>query len=184
MFSNMVSAKIIDVDKNYKPYLLDTFNAVNRPLIIPIIYKGKMVNVQARGHAKYLKANRSAMKYKNMWGAKTYFYNKDALDGMKAGDTLYIVEGSTDAMRLAQEGYNAIATMGGIGKIDMLFMELIADFKIIIVPDTDDTGRVGAESVARIASTYQKYKHKKVMLKVLKLPKGIKDVCEYYQHYH
>jgi len=73
----------------------------------------------------------------------------DVLEGVKAGATVYIVEGEKDADNLHALGLTATTNPGGAGKWRPEYGEALRGAHVVILPDGDGSGHRHAEQVAR-----------------------------------
>jgi hypothetical protein len=67
---------------------------------------------------------------------------------VKAGETVYFVEGEKDANRLASIGLAATTTRTA-GKLPDGSSEILRNVDVVILPDNDDPGRKAAEKIAK-----------------------------------
>ena len=158
--------------------LADTFIPTLRPLIIPIFLNNRIVQVQARATKKYMARYPSQPKYKNVRG-RMYPFNTDVIKTLQDGDELYVVEGTTDCMALEQVGLNAVALCGKLNKIDFEVLDKIHHLTIVLLPDTDDAGKIGVEGFGETVLRYKKHTGKVVKWKVKEFPQEYKDIAEY-----
>ena len=158
--------------------LADTFIPTLRPLILPIILNNRIVQVQARATRQYMTKNPSQPKYKNVRG-RMYPFNVDSIETLKDGDELCVVEGITDCMTLTQADFNAMALTGKLNKIDFEVLDRIHHLTVVLLPDTDDAGKIGVEGFADTVLRYKKYTGRAVNWKVKELPPQHKDIADY-----
>ena len=67
-------------------------------------------------------------------------FNLNTLNGLKAGDKLYICEGAFDAMTLEQAGFNAIAILG-VNNFKPESVKLFKGLDVILCLDNDKAGK-------------------------------------------
>jgi len=87
-------------------------------------------------------------------------------------DTVIIVEGEKDAMRLEAEGWLAVSTTGGAGTWNDEWTTLLRDKDVFICYDNDDAGLKGAVKLLTKIPGH---------LVVLPRMKGVKDVCDFFK---
>jgi hypothetical protein len=123
-----ISRKIFDLDKFY--WSPDTHNNLNQRLIIPYLYKNKIVGFTARLH--YTTIDKSIPKYIQQC-PEDFVYNIDNQDDYHRKYVI-VTEGVLDAWMV-----DGVATLGEIGqtKIDII-NRLQKD--VIVCPDRDNKG--------------------------------------------
>ncbi len=139
-------------------------------VIIPFYERGKVVFLQGRNldgkHPKYLNLARDGKP----------MFNAEILESLPDGDKVYLCEGVFDAMRLAQEGYNAVAILGVTDFTDEK-VSLFRRFEVILALDNDDAGREMTQQIAKLFFLTGK------TVSIKQLPDGIKDITDYFlQH--
>lgn len=103
-------------------------------------------------------------------GSEASLFNIEAIS---QSNTVFIVEGEPDAIRLDQEGITAVSSTSGAGTFKEEWTQYFASKKVFIVYDNDDSGKEGALKVqALIPHAY-----------ILTLPDDVKDICEYFFKY-
>jgi 5S rRNA maturation endonuclease (ribonuclease M5) len=86
----------------------------------------------------------------NLNGTRCVLYRlPDLLAGIKAGATVYVVEGEKDVDTLRSLGLVATCNPMGAGKWDDSFAESLSGARVVILPDNDEPGRRHADTVAR-----------------------------------
>jgi len=122
---------------------------------------------------------RNADAYKTI-GYKTG-YNKCRLYPISAlsENPIYIMEGETDMLLARSIGLNAITQTGGAGTWSKEFSPLFTDKDVVITYDNDKAGRVGAEQLCQILSSYAN------SVKVINLPLSLdkEDFTDYIMKY-
>ena len=136
-------------------------------IIIPFYNNGKAVFLHGRNldgaHPKYL----------NLVGINKPIFNLETLTKLNNGDRVFICEGVFDAMRLEQEGYNAVAILG-VTDFRPEEVELFRPYEVILALDNDEAGLKMSDEIAKLFIL----KGKSVKQKIL--PEGIKDITDYY----
>lgn len=139
-------------------------------LLFPYYGKdGRLIGVQSR----YLGDRKDAPRFQFMSSQKTRVFNLPILNTMKQGDKLYISEGVTDCLALLSADMKAVA----IPSATILPLEdlvLLKGFDLHMYPDQDEAGQRAFMDLRRF------YVNNESTLKAEKLPKGIKDYCDYY----
>lgn len=136
-------------------------------IIVPFYDNGKVVFLHGRNidgtHPKYL----------NLVGINKPIFNQETLTKIKAGDRVYICEGVFDAIRLEQEGYNAVAILG-VTDFRPEEVDQFKPFEVVLALDNDKAGQDRTEVIAN------SFLLKGKGVKVKQLPEGIKDITDYY----
>lgn len=86
------------------------------------------------------------------------------LEAVRAGETVYLVEGEKDCATLEAWGLPASTNPGGAGKWPLAFSAFFQSAHVVVLPDADEPGRAHAEDVARSLLG------KAASVKVLELP--------------
>lgn len=79
----------------------------------------------------------------------TLYHLPEVKSAIKAGATVYVVEGEKDADNMAALGYTATTNVMGAGKWRDAYTAALAGADVALVPDNDKPGRVHAELVSR-----------------------------------
>lgn len=136
-------------------------------VIIPFYDKGKIVFLHGRNldgtHPKYL----------NLVGIPKPIFNLEKLTKLKVGDRVYICEGVFDAMRLEQEGYNAVGILG-VTDFRPEEVDLFKPFEVALVLDNDEAGKSMTQEIVKLFILKGK------SVRVKQLPDGIKDITDYF----
>ncbi len=136
-------------------------------LITPFYSDGKLIFLQGRSfdgqHPKYL----------NLIDTPKPIFNLDTLKNLKQGDRVYICEGVFDAMRLEQEGYNAVAILG-VTDFRPEEAELFRGFEVVLALDNDEAGKNMMSEYVGI------FNLKGMSVRLKQLPEGIKDITDYF----
>jgi len=141
----------------------EAVDAFRHALIFPVVAKGKVVSLIARG------LREGDPKYRNLRGTIEWLYNEDVLADAKK---VIIAEGISDAITLIQHGYPAVGALGA-GLFKQEFKDKFHNVKMKHVCfDNDDAGRKGMEAVDRIFDGDSR---------IIALPEGIKDISDYFQ---
>ena len=114
----------------------------------------------------------------NMDGITRVLYRLPAvLEAMKAGQTIYVVEGEKDADALVKLGLCATCNPGGAGKWQLNYSETLTGAQVVIIADKDGPGRKHAALVA------QALHGKASSVKILELPdrdgRKVKDAADW-----
>jgi len=136
-------------------------------IIIPFYDNGKVIFLHGRNldgtHPKYL----------NLVGIGKPIFNLENLAKLNNSDRVYICEGVFDAMRLEQEGYNAVGILG-VTDFRPEEVELFRPYEVVLALDNDKAGQTMSDEIAKLFIL----KGKSVKQKIL--PEGIKDITDYY----
>ena len=136
-------------------------------IIIPFYDNGKVVFLHGRNldgtHPKYL----------NLVGIPKPIFNLENLAKLSKGDRVFICEGVFDAMRLSQEGYNAVAILG-VTDFRPEEVEIFKPFEVVLALDNDKAGQDMSDEIAKLFTLQGKSVKQKI------LPEGIKDITDYY----
>lgn len=89
-------------------------------------------------------------------------------------ETVYIVEGEKDVLRLRKMGEAATCNPGGAGKWCDAYSAFLKDKGVVIIPDNDPPGLKHAEAVARSVDTAGAR-----WIKIVHLPAGFKDASDW-----
>jgi len=144
----------------------------NHRLLFPFLWKGEPVDVQGRD----VKANDSRFRFLNTSTANRVPYNADALlRAREKREPVFICEGATDTLTLAQAGKLAVGTMGAKG-FKPAWLPYFDGLKVFIAFDGDAAGQDNAVAVTKIF-TDAAYPPPRVV----KLPDGVKDVNELFR---
>ena len=138
-------------------------------LNIPILDEdGELLFIKSR----YLKHKEDSKKpkYKNSLGSHATLFN---LYAVKDSSMVVITEGEIDAIKLMQEGIPSVSSTGGAGTFPDEFIEPLKDKKIYICFDND---KAGIKGVYEMLEKFPK-------ARIVMLPQGSKDVCEFYQNH-
>jgi DNA primase len=136
-------------------------------LLIPFTERGRILFLQGRSLKGY------GQKYQGLNGVSVSLFNADTLEGMKPGDPVYICEGAFDAMILEQRGRRAVGIQG-VHSFKPEWVDRFKGLDVILALDNDEAGRAGAERLRQI------FLERGLGVKVLELPKGIKDITEFF----
>jgi len=109
-------------------------------------------------------------KYKNSTGSTATLFN---LHAVKESKNIVLAEGEADTIKLMQEGFSAVSSTGGAGTFPPHFIEALKDKKIWIAYDNDEAGKKGIKKVLELLPD----------ARIISLPEGSKDVCEYFQNH-
>ncbi|MEG1619856.1 MAG: phage/plasmid primase, P4 family [Eubacterium sp.] len=142
----------------------------NGRLVIPYFKNGYVSYYITRGEdPKYKKAKLDGLNENVPWGLHTI---------KETNQQLIIAEGAFDAISFEQEGYSVLATMGGHFSKDQLktVLSICKQFdQVFVCFDNDDAGSGFTVDFSKQLFQY------KIDFVCGNLPKGYKDVSEYYQ---
>jgi len=103
-------------------------------------------------------------------GSTASLYNAQLLE---KSDTVFIVEGEPDALRLEQDGFVAVCTTNGATHFKEEWKELFVGKKVYVLYDNDKAGKLGRDLVSKYIPRATQ----------LFLPTEFNDVCEYFQEH-
>lgn len=109
-------------------------------------------------------------KYSYDKGAKATLFNAKILE---EAPIVVVCEGEFDAIRLDQEGIPAITSTSGAGSFPEEFFPDLQNRQVFLCLDNDDAGKEGTNKILEELPTAM----------VVELPKGIKDICDYFNEY-
>jgi len=112
-------------------------------------------------------------KYRYDTGGKVSLFNPSALEH----DTIIVVEGELDAVRLEADGFHAISSTGGVNSFQKEWLPLLVGKKIYICFDNDEPGIKGAIKLYSANNG--------VDLHLMQFPEYFhgKDVTDFLQHH-
>ena len=154
--------------KDGKPY----FAFKRHRLIFPFCWKGEPVDLQGRD----VEATGKNDRFRNTGGANPLPYNADALlDAKATGAPIFICEGATDTLAVAQSGRLVVGIVG-TGGFKAAWLPYFADLVVYLALDADEAGQKAAVAMTQvfIAAGHRPPK-------VVKLPAGFKDVNEFFR---
>lgn len=93
---------------------------------------------------------------------------------MKDNPMIVLCEGEPDCARLLQEKIPAVTGTGGVGKFDPIMAEMLIGKEVHVCLDTDQPGQDGIKGVIQTLTNVG------IKSLIIKLPEGVKDVCEYF----
>ena len=139
-------------------------------LLFPFYWKGAVVDVQGRNIA----ATDKRLRFENTRGKNPIPYNADDLvEARRTGKPVFVCEGATDTLTLAQSGRLVVGIVGASGfKADWL--PSFEGLTVYLAFDADEAGRKAATDVTRLFVDAGLSKPK-----VIKLPEGAKDINQY-----
>lgn len=162
------SVGIYGKQKDGSPY----FVFARHGLLFPFFWKGEPVDVQGRNVEAAGKDDR----FRNTTGANPIPYNADALlEARATGSPVFICEGATDTLALAQSGRLVVGIVG-TGGFKPAWLEAFEGLDVYLALDSDDAGRKAAKDITKV---FVAAGHRAP--KVVKLPEGIKDVNQFFR---
>lgn len=87
---------------------------------------------------------------------RVLYHLPEVIEGVRAGRTIYIVEGEKDVETLRSKGYVATCNPMGAGKWKEEYAAVFAGANVIIIQDRDAPGRAQAEAVKKSLLPYAK----------------------------
>ncbi|HKQ53941.1 MAG TPA: toprim domain-containing protein, partial [Pyrinomonadaceae bacterium] len=136
-------------------------------LLFPFYVEGRAVYLQARTTASGVEP-----RWHNMRGGVPSLYNADALEELPSERIVYLVEGFTDTLTLAANGFTAVGLVGA-GGFREEWLAPLARFRVVAALDGDEAGR-------RASVRYQEmFAARGMHLAQLNLPS---DVNDFFQH--
>jgi DNA primase len=115
-------------------------------------------------------------RFRNTTGANPIPYNADALlEARATGAKVFICEGATDTLALAQSGRLVVGIVG-TGGFKTAWLDAFEGLDVYLALDSDEAGRKAAKSITK---TFLDAGHRAP--KVVKLPDGIKDVNQFFR---
>ena len=158
---------VYGLDKEKKPY----FVFARHRLLFPFRWKGQPVDCQGRN----VEADAKGDRFRNTASANPLPYNADALATAKAtGKPVFICEGATDTLALAQSGRPAVGIVG-TGGFKAAWLPYFEGVPVYLALDADEAGQRAALALAK---TFTAAGHRPP--KVVKLPAGVKDVNQFF----
>lgn len=140
-------------------------------LLFPFLWKGRPVDVQGRDYTATDKGHR----FENTRGKNPILYNADAILTARAtGSPVFICEGATDTLTLAQAGRLAVGIVG-TGGFKASWLPYFADLVVYLAFDGDDAGRNAAIKVTTVFVDGGL-----PAPKVVTLPDGVKDINQFF----
>lgn len=140
-------------------------------LLFPFYWKGEPVDAQGRDWETDDKAKR----FRNTGGANPLPYNADDLVVAKAtGKPVFLCEGATDTLALAQSGRQVVGIVGTQG-FKSAWLPYFEGLDVYLTLDADEAGQLAARKIAAIFTAAG---HRPP--KLVKLPAGVKDVNQYF----
>lgn len=162
------SVGIFGKQKDGSPY----FVFVRHGLLFPFYWKGEPVDVQGRNVEAAGKDDR----FRNTTGANPIPYNADALlEARATGSRVFICEGATDTLALAQSGRLVVGIVG-TGGFKPAWLEAFEGLDVYLALDNDQAGQKAAKDITKV---FVAAGHRAP--KVVKLPEGIKDVNQFFR---
>lgn len=140
------------------------------PMLFPFRWKGVAVDAQGRN----IGATDKKLRFDNTRGKNPIPYNADDLvEARRTGKPVFVCEGATDTLTLAQSGRLVVGVVGTSGfKADWL--PSFDGLKVYLAFDGDDAGRKAAVVVTRLFVDAGLSKPK-----VVRLPTDAKDINQY-----
>lgn len=138
-------------------------------LLLPFMLKGQVIDVQGRD----FQATDKRYRFLNTASANPIPYNADALFlAREAGDPIFICEGATDTLALAQAGRHVVGIVG-TGGFKRAWLRDFIGLDVFLAFDGDEAGRAAGKKVASLFVEYGLPSPK-----VLPIPDGM-DINEF-----
>jgi DNA primase len=132
-------------------------------LLFPFYVERRALYLQARSIAAGVEP-----RWHNMRGAVPALYNVDVLDALPSGAIVYLVEGFTDTLTLAANGFNAVGLVGA-GGLKEEWLAPLGRFRLVAALDPDAAGR-------RAAARYEEmFARRGSRLAVVELPSDVNE---------
>lgn len=141
-------------------------------LLFPFYWKGEPVDVQGRD----VEAADKQSRFRNTTGANPIPYNADdLLEARATGSKVFICEGATDTLALAQSGRLVVGIVG-TGGFKAAWLDAFDGLDVYLALDNDQAGQKAAKEITKV---FLDAGHRAP--KVVKLPEGIKDVNQFFR---
>ncbi|EHJ48858.1 zinc finger, CHC2-family protein [Solidesulfovibrio carbinoliphilus subsp. oakridgensis] len=128
-------------------------------IIIPFMSNGHVTYIQAR------RLEQGGPKYINISNIQKPMFNLDILRKLKPGSRVYICEGVFDCIVGWQFKLNTVGILG-VGSFKDEWVDLFANFNIVIIPDADEAGEAFGLKVQKVFAKMAK------VIQIVKLPNG------------
>lgn len=162
------SVGIYGKQKDGSPY----FVFAKHGLLFPFYWKGEPVDVQGRNVAAADKGDR----FRNTTGANPIPYNADALlEARATGSKVFVCEGATDTLALAQSGRLAVGIVG-TGGFKPAWLDAFEGLDVYLALDNDQAGQKAAKDITKV---FVAAGHRAP--KVVRLPECVKDVNQFFR---
>ncbi|HYE15558.1 MAG TPA: CHC2 zinc finger domain-containing protein [Pyrinomonadaceae bacterium] len=137
-------------------------------LLFPFVVEGRAIYLQARTTAPGIEP-----RWHNMRGPVPALYNAAALGELESGAVVYLVEGFTDTLTLAANGFAAIGLVGAAG-LKEEWLAPLGRFRVVAALDPDAAGR-------RASARYgEMFARRGLRLASVELPS---DVNDFFRHH-
>lgn len=164
---DLLALGIYGKGKEGKPY----FAFKRHTLLFPFRWKGEVVDVQGRDVTATDKAGR----FRNTGGANPIPFNADALvEARERGEPVFLCEGATDTLSLAQSGRLAVGIVG-TGGFKPSWLPYFGGLTVFLAFDSDEAGQKAAAAVTKVF-----FDGGQPAPKVIKLP--VKDVTDFFRN--
>lgn len=141
-------------------------------LLFPFFWRGEPVDIQGRD----INAKDKQGRFRNTGGKNLIPYNADALtQARETGEPIFVCEGATDTLTLAQSGRLAVGIVG-TGGFKREWLPGFDGLSVYLAFDADDAGRKSASDVTRLFVDAGL-----PAPKVVRLPDGVKDINEFFR---
>lgn len=103
-------------------------------------------------------------------GAKIALYGAHRI---KNAHSVILCEGEPDCAKLLQEGFHAV-TIGGVKSFNTKTAQPLKDKQVLVLLDNDDPGRSSIQKYCEVLLSVKAHP------RIVTLPDGVKDVCEFF----
>jgi DNA primase len=167
----LIKCGIVKENTNSRGDIFLGFKWWQPTILIPYFnVSGAIISIQGRNLDPS-----SEYRYINLNGIETCIYNLQIVNELSKGQELIICEGVTDCIASLSMGRPAIG-IPGASAFKEEYVELLKSYKLILVPDRDETGPILEKKIKNLF-----LKNGKEVF-VSKLDKNFKDLSDYYIH--
>lgn len=140
-------------------------------LLFPFTWKGEIVDVQGRD----VEATDKGDRFRNTGGRNPIPFNAEALvEARERGEPVFLCEGATDTLTLAQSGRLAVGIVG-TGGFKAAWLPYFRGLTVFLAFDADEAGQ---KAIVEVTKTF--VDRGLLAPKAIRLPAGIKDITDYF----